>query len=345
MQIRNLLLLCIVLPFMATYAQTAKPAGKPAKKTFVAMFYNVENLFDTRNDPKTIDEEFTPEGKVPWTEERFQTKIGQISQVINDIATPEVPDIIGFAETENRFVLEKLLALPKMSRTKYGIVQFDSPDERGIDVSMIYNTATFTVISSEPLKVKLPTNDYTRDILYVKGKLKTGEILHVFVNHWPSRREGTELSDPNRLAAATVLREKLNLIQKTEKSANILIMGDFNDEATDKSINTGLGAKVPAGSYMPNDLYSVLYPYQAKGEGSLYYKDWDLFDQILVSGNLLNRKKGFRTSVEAAKIFKAEYLLFKNNNGEMRPNRTMSSTKYFGGYSDHLPVFITFSLK
>lgn len=343
MKIQHLLLAVILLTGSVSTAQPAKN-NKTAKKPFVAMFYNVENLYDTRNDPKTDDDEFTPKGKVPWTEERLEEKIRHIGQVITDIAVPAVPDLVGFAEIENKEVLEMLTASALLQKNRYGIVHYDSPDERGIDVALLYNPATFIVISSEPIPVELPDNDRTRDILYVKGKLKSGETLHVFINHWPSRREGTELSEPKRMVAANTLRTKTDALQKLEKSPNILILGDFNDEPSDNSITKGLNAQDPAKTISSNNLYSVLYPYMARGEGSLFYKDWDLFDQIIISGNMLNNKKGLNSSVKDAGVYKAGYLLFTNKAGESRPNRTMSSEKYFGGYSDHLPVFIKFNV-
>ncbi len=345
MKIQNLILVSFLLLSAAGYAQKAKTNSPPAKTPFVAMFYNVENLYDTQNDPKTDDDEFTPAGKVPWTEDRLETKIKHIGQVIAGISAPAMPDLVGFAEIENKQVLEMLTASAQISKTKYGIVHYDSPDERGIDVAMLYNPATFTVISSEPVHVELPDNDRTRDILYVKGKTKSGDVIHIFINHWPSRREGTEQSEPKRMVAANVLRARIDEIQKTDKSADILIMGDFNDEPSNASIMRALNAQNPEGGISNMNLYSLLYPYLVKGEGSLFYKDWDLFDQIIVSGNMLSDKKGLHTSAGDAGIYKADYLLFTNKAGEARPNRTMGSDKYFGGYSDHLPVFVKFGLK
>lgn len=344
MKIRNLLFALAFLPMLTGFAQDAKKNAKPAKQPFIAMFYNVENLYDTVNDPKINDDEFTPAGKVPWTKERLETKVNHTAQVISEITSPAMPDLVGFAEIENQLVLEMLTSSAALSKTKYSIVHYDSPDERGIDVAMLYNPSTFKVVSSEPLHVTLPDNDLTRDILYVKGKLNSGEILHVFINHWPSRREGSEISAAKRMAAATVLRAKIDAIQKLEKSPNILILGDFNDEPSDKSITEGVKVLSPEQAISNNNLYGLLYPEFKKGEGSLFYKDWDLFDQIIVSGNMLSNKKGLRTSVTDAGIFNAEYLLFKSKNGEARPNRTMSSDKYFGGYSDHLPVYVKFEL-
>lgn len=345
MKIPYSILLLALFPWVAGNAQSAKSDLKSAKHTFTAMFYNVENLYDTLNDPAINDDEFTPKGKVPWNTERFNTKIEHSGQVITDIASPALPDLIGFAEIENKQVLEILTSSPLLSKAKYSIIHYDSPDERGIDVAALYNPKTFEVIVSEPIPVQLPDNDRTRDILYIKGKVKTGEILHVFINHWPSRREGTELSQPKRLAAAAVLRAKVEAVQRLEKSPNIIIMGDFNDEPSDLSITEGLKAMNPDTLISNTGLYSLLYPEFKKGEGSLFYKDWDLFDQIIVSGNMLTGKKGLHTSVDEAVIFDAGYLLYKDKNGVSHPNRTMSSDKYFGGYSDHLPVCVKIKLK
>jgi exonuclease III len=343
MKTSHLLLACTLIICTAACAQPTKNNNKATKKSFFAMFYNVENLYDTRNDPKTDDDEFTPKGKVPWTEERLETKIKHIGQVISDINRPTMPDLVGLAEVENLKVLEMLTASSSLSKNKYGIVHYESPDERGIDVALLYNPETFKIISSEPLNVELPDNDRTRDILYVKGKLTTGEVIHVFINHWPSRREGTEISESKRMIAANVIRAKINEIQKLEKSPAILVMGDFNDEPTNISITTGLNAQVVDKNIAGNNLYSLLFPFLAKGEGSLFYKDWDLFDQIIISGNILSSKKGLHTFVKDAGIFKPDYLLFINKAGESRPNRTMGE-KYFGGYSDHLPVYVQFSI-
>ena len=341
MKIRNLLLACALLPWMAATAQTAKSTVKPVKQPFVAMFYNVENFYDTVNDPNKDDDEFTPQGKIPWTGERLNTKIAHIGQVITDITAPSIPDIVGFAEVENQQVLEMLTSSAALKKIKYSIVHYDSPDERGIDVALLYNPLTFTVISSEPIKVVLPENDKTRDILYVKGKLKSGKVLNVFINHWPSRREGKEKTDAKRMAAAAVLKAKIDELQKMDKSPNILVMGDFNDEPADKSIADGLHAVTADTTIANNNLYGLLYPEFKKGEGSLYYNDWDLFDQIIVSGTMLLNTQGIKTSISDAGIFKADYLLYKDKSGVMKPNRT-AGAKYFGGYSDHLPVYVKF---
>ena len=319
-----------------------KPLNEPRKKTFSVVFYNTENFYDTINDPKTNDDEFTPQGRIPWTSERFLKKEQNLAEVFSKIVSPGMPDIIGMAEVENRYVLEKLIAQPGMAAGNYGIVHYDSPDERGIDVAMLYNRKTFTVQGSEPIAVILDGGaDKTRDILHVTGKTAGGITLHIFVNHWPSRREGSDISESKRMSAALVLHEQVEKVLKNDTAANIIILGDFNDNPDNRSITEGLGALPPDAPLHTGKLYDLLLPRFKNGSGSLYYKSWDLFDQIIVSGNMLNKGKALHCSAPDADIFRAPWLLFTNNKGVDVPNRTMGS-KYYGGYSDHLPVFVTF---
>jgi hypothetical protein len=326
------------------FGQTTTTGKQVANGTsFTVLFYNVENLFDTINDPAVNDEDFTPQGRIPWTSERFVKKEQNLAQVFSTVVSPRMPDIIGMAEVENKSVLEQLIALPSMKAGAYGIIHFDSPDERGIDVAMLYNKKTFTVTHAEPLKVTLET-DKTRDILFVTGKTTKGTELNIFINHWPSRREGAEVSEAKRMAAAAVLHQKVNELLGKNSKANILIMGDFNDNPDNKSITEGMGALPPSEPYQSNSLYDLLLPRFKAGKGSLYYKSWDLFDQLIVSGNLLTSKSGLYCTAGDANIFSAKFLMYTNTNGEDRPNRTIGN-KYFGGYSDHLPVYLTFSIK
>jgi hypothetical protein len=338
-----ILLNCIYLQACGQKTQflPEKPSHKTiANKGFTVVFYNVENLYDTLNDPATNDDEFTPAGRIPWTHERFLKKERNLAQVFSTIAEPGMPDIIGMAEVENHQVLEQLLSQAPMMRTAYGIVHYDSPDERGIDVALLYNKNSFSVTHSEALKVQLE-NDKTRDILYVNGKTSKGTELNIFINHWPSRREGTEISESKRMAAAAILRHKIDELLSRNSKANILIMGDFNDNPDNRSITEGIGALPPVSPYKADKLYDLLLPRFKEGKGSLYFKSWDLFDQIIVSGSLLSEKNGLQCTPADANVFNAKWLMFTNSNGEDRPNRT-AGNKYFGGYSDHLPVYLIF---
>lgn len=333
---RLTLLLLLLFGTAAAFAQK-----KPIH--FTAMFYNTENLFDTINDPATMDEEYLPNAIIPWNTERYNLKINHISKVMASVDSLTLPDIIGVAEIENRSVLESLVRSTNLKAGGYKIVHFDSSDERGIDVALLYKSSRFRLLKAEPLNVTLPADkDRTRDILYVKGIVMKKTPIHIFINHWPSRNGGQEASEKNRMAAAAVLRHKIDLIFASDPLANILVMGDFNDNPTDKSITEGLSATAPGFMYTASGLYSLLLPRFKNGEGSLYYKKWDMFDQVIVSGDLLIQGKGLKCKPADAKVFKPEWVLYKNKYGEMVPNRT-ATREYHGGYSDHLPVFVKFT--
>lgn len=335
----NLFALLLIFTFFGVQPLSSQDQNPKTGNTFNIMFYNVENLFDTEDDPKINDEEFTPTALIPWTPERFQVKISHLAKVIKAINAPEFPDIIGLSEIENEFVLKKLTEAEEIEGIGYKIVHFDSPDERGIDVALLYNPATFTVTESKPIHVDLPDNDLTRDILYVRGNTVTGNELHIFVNHWPSRSGGTDVSESKRKIAAQVLKTEVDNLLKKDSRSKILIIGDFNDEPSDKSLKDVLVAVQPENKTKKNCLYNLMVPLQKKGQGSLYYDDWDLFDQIIVSGNLISGKK-INCNEDSVHIFDANWLMYKDpKKGIMRPSRTKGN-KYYGGYSDHLPVYL-----
>lgn len=328
---------------MLLIATAAFSQKKPTQ--FTAVFYNTENLFDTIDDPAISDEEFLPSASIPWNTERFNVKIGHISKVLASVNEQSLPDMIGLAEIENQSVLENLVTSESLISGGYKIVHFNSPDERGIDVALLYKGKTFKLLTAIPVKVTLTSakNDRTRDILYVKGIAMKKTTLHIFINHWPSRRGGQNESEAFRMEAAKVLRHKVDSVLLTNPSANILIMGDFNDNPMDKSLSETLATFSPEQTPSQSKLYNLLYPRFRNGEGSLYYKSWDMFDQLIVSGNLLVGNKGLKCKPEDAAVFKPDWILYKNKAGLMLPNRT-ASREYHGGYSDHLPVFVKFSL-
>jgi predicted extracellular nuclease len=309
------------------------------------MWYNVENLYDTVHDPNTLDNDFTPTGFYHWTKKRYNEKVAKITQVFHNIVQPNFPDIIGLAEIENDTVLTALVE--KMNNNEmhgYKFVHFESPDERGIDVAMIYNSKSFTVQESMPISVHLPgIKERTRDILYVKGTTKNEEILHLFFVHFPSRNEGTEETEQRRCFATSILKENIDKILCENEQSNIAILGDFNDTPDNKSITEVLGAQKSFNNLQPYNLYNLLYPKINKGLGTIYYYGWLLFDQIIVSGHLLNNPK-IECTAAHADIFNPRYLLHFNQNGTIQPNRTYHR-RYIGGYSDHLPVFLKMKLK
>lgn len=306
------------------------------------MFYNVENLFDTNDDPAKMDEDFTPEGKLFWTQERYEVKQKKLAEVISRISVP-LPAIVGLCEVENRKVLDDLVAQPSIKPANYSIIHQDSPDERGIDVALLYNPAKFSEIEHDFYSVILPVvNDpTTRDILYVKGKLE-GEVVHLFVNHWPSRSGGQVESEPNRVLTAKILRKKIEAIRVQDTNAKILCMGDFNDYPSNTSITDVLGAGTESSSFM----FDYLADDHARKEGSYWYKgEWGALDQFIASWALVNATQGLAAGKEAAHIFKEDFLLFTDDKGNHRPNRTFAGTDYKGGYSDHLPIYIKIEKK
>ena len=314
-------------------------------KTFSLMFYNTENLYDTIDDPNTMDDEFTPAGFREWTVDRYHNKVEKLTNVITKIVHPNYPDVISLAEIENKTVMESILQEMHQRGLKgYSYLHYDSPDERGSDVAMIYNTGTFRVLESHPVLVRLPgIEDRTRDILYVKGTIPNGEVLHLFTIHFPSRAEGRELSERRRYFAASELRNAVYKLTAEEPDAKVIIMGDFNDTPDDNSVDEVLGAHKSFEDLKSIRLYNLLYPRYKKGLGTTYHKGWLLFDQVIVSGNLL-LSTTIDCKPEDADLFNPPWLLFFGRNNRPKPNRTYSG-KYVGGYSDHLPIYLRLNLK
>ncbi len=316
-------------------------------RDFRAMFYNVENLFDAQDDSLTRDEEFLPEGERHWTDYKVYEKVQHISKVIIGVGGWQAVDLIGMAEIENRAVLEQLIRQTTLHKTAYQIVHRESPDARGIDVALFYNPATFTLLSEGFFRIESPDyNQATREILYAVGVVNGQDTLHVFVNHWPSRWGGQLESEYKRLAAAQVLRSKVDSLLQQNAQAKILIMGDLNDEPENKSVAEVLGAHPVKGEYQNKELYNMMTQFDTGKTGSHKYKGvWGILDHIIVSGSLL-QPVGWTTSVAQAHIYKADFLLEKDETHlGMKPFRTFGGYKYLGGYSDHLPVFIDFTTK
>lgn len=340
------LAILIILSFIhiSLRAQERKAPGK----SFRAVFYNVENLFDTIDDPLKDDAEFTPGGRIPWTSERYLLKLDRLSQVIGALSDPKPLAVIGLCEVENLRVLEDLVASPAILKYQYQVIHVESPDERGIDNALLYDPNSFEPVSviNIPVDLAAANGDLTRDILYVKGiPIKSkGDTLHIFVNHWPSRSEGKETSEPKRMLAATTLKHATDSLMRHTQDPLIMILGDFNDEPSDRSLSEALGALIPVDQKEPGKLYNLAYkPYQ-EGLGTIYWKDWDLFDQVILNGILLEKRKGLYCPTDRQSIFNPEWLMFKDKEGNSRPNRT-AAKDYYGGYSDHLPVYTDLEIR
>ncbi len=305
-------------------------------------FYNCENLFDTVHNPGKEDEEFTPQGKYHYTQRLFEQKLHNIATVIQSIGGTDGPVIIGLAEVENNDVLDHLVQQPELARRHYKYEWYDGPDPRGINVAMLYDPAHFSVIKSEPLHVDLTGIDsrsLTRDILHVYGVL-FGDTVHLFVNHWPSRRGGIDDSGPKRAAAATVEKKAISSIMTSNPNAKILLMGDFNDNPDDSSIAVILGAKDSRKDAAITGLYNPWADIYKAGSGTeVYQHHWNLFDQVIISGTLL-KNENHHLHYDQAAIFKPDFIVdhYKGHEGE--PHRSFVGTHWINGYSDHFPVVL-----
>jgi exonuclease III len=309
-------------------------------------FYNIENLFDTVNDTLTFDDDRTPMGKDNWTAERYEKKIKNMSQVLSEIGSNLVktsPDIIGLCEVENKSVIEDLVNHENLKQKDYGIVHLDSPDERGIDVALIYKNASFIVNTFKSHRLLLSNEegfrDYTRDQLVVSGYLDK-EKIHFIVNHWPSRSGGEARSKPNRIAAAKLNKRIIDSIQRIDANAKIISMGDFNDDPTNSSLKKILKVKGKKNNLEETDLFNPFEKLFKKGIGSLAYRDkWNLFDQIFFTSNFIQDNKDSYSFWKAG-VFNPTYLLDSSGRYKGYPLRTYAGGSYIGGYSDHFPVFI-----
>jgi hypothetical protein len=315
----------------------------PASKTLRIGFYNVENLFDTIDDPAINDASFLPDARIPWTTSRYAQKLDHLAEVIYSLSDGKPLAILGLCEVENAQVLNDLVRSPQILPYQYKIVHHEGPDERGIDNALLYDANQFEPLYSRGVPVILHSdnNDRTRDILYVKGLVRKSkkDTLHIFVNHWPSRYGGREASEPKRIRAAKALKEVTDSLLQLPHNPLVIAMGDFNDEPADISMVETLKALPPENNPQSNELYNLMYPPYEEGKGTLWYRDWDMFDMIILSGNFWTNKKGIQINMNEGNIFSEEWMMFTDSKGNSRPNRTASKS-YYGGYSDHLPVYV-----
>ena len=311
-------------------------------------FYNVENLFDTINDPNKNDEASPIMNLKSNLSKVYKKKIQNMAMVISQIGSKESensPAIIGLSEVENKLVIEDLSKEPSLSSKEYAIIHFDSPDERGIDVALMYQKALFKPLSSSTHELKLmdknrKTRDYTRDQLLVSGYLE-GDLIHVIVNHWPSRSGGEEKSRSKRVAAARLNKQLIDSLQSNDPYAKIFSLGDFNDNHGDNSIKKILNAKDDIKLVDFKGIYNPMEKMYKTGLGTNAYKGtWFLFDQILISKPLLNND--FRSfKFYKAGIFNPSYLINQQGPYKGFPFRSFTyKDGFIGGFSDHLPVYV-----
>jgi len=317
-------------------------------KIHTIAFYNVENLFDTINDVNKNDEA-SPMMEMKFNRsEIYKKKVDNMASVIADIGSDLIdksPSIVGLCEVENKNVIEDLLNNKHLLNKDYEIVHYDSPDERGIDVGLIYNKNVFKLSSTKSHELIIYDNNsskrnYTRDQLVVSGLLDD-ELIHLIVNHWPSRSGGEERSRAGRIAAAELNKKIIDSLQNKYQNAKIITMGDFNDDPHDDSMKKVLNAKKNIKDVKVNGIYN---PFETilndDGIGSNAYRDaWQLFDQILVTAPFLNKKYDSYQFYKAG-VFNKSYLINKAGRYKGYPFRSFSWGSFTGGYSDHLPSYI-----
>jgi endonuclease/exonuclease/phosphatase family metal-dependent hydrolase len=329
--------------FLLAGCQMFKKSSEAEQGMRIA-FYNVENLFDTEDDPAINDDEFTPQGKLQWTEVRYKTKLEQLAKVVEGM---RYPALLGLAEVENAAVLEDFCRKTSLSKHGYQFIHYDSPDERGIDVALLFQKSMFTPLASETIPIHFPKNvagddpnPATRDVLVVKGLLGKSDTLNIFVLHAPSRSGGEEKTQPERIFTAQQVKQKTEWMFQQNPNANIILMGDFNDEPDNKSVAEILAAKpLPQGAPAPQALYNCMAELDAIGEGTYNYRGvWNMLDQIILSSNLLAAKNKLHFS--EASIYRQEWLMFTHDKYGQQPNRTYGGDRYYGGFSDHLPVMV-----
>lgn len=315
------------------------------------MFYNTENLMDTINDPKTNDDDFTPEGKYHWTSYRYNHKLQNIYKVITAIGEGTVPEIVTFCEVENKKVISDLITQTPLTRYPYKIVHYESPDPRGIDVGLIYQSNKLKVLESKPIYIRFPKylgEHQTRHILQCKFLYHQTDTFFVFVNHWPSRRSGNTDTEKLRLFTAQQLKNQTDSIFNKNQRAKIIIVGDFNDEPGNNSLTSGLKVHNQLDNVSYHALYNLSVDFLNKYNTGTHKFDgqWLTFDQIIVSGALLLDKNDLHSDTAGARVFNNSFILIpdKKNMG-FRPNRTYSGFKYTGGFSDHLPVYLDLLIK
>lgn len=296
-------------------------------------FCNVENLMDTRNDASTQDDDMLPNAQKGWNDERYQAKLSAVAGVVADMSNVcGYPSLLGLAEVENKAVLSDLVKQQAISGANYRFVHYDSRDERGIDVALLYRPDRFHLERSCSVRADVELS--TRDFLMVWGEL-CGEAVLVVVVHLPSRIGGEKFTSPFRESCARQLRELVESVRSEEPQRKVIIMGDMNDTPRDGSIKRVLGAKSNARHLQADDIYN---PFAHCRKGSMVYQyRWYLYDQILLSSDFVTHR-----GCSAAKgyVFRPKNLLDKKR----APKPTYRGAEYMGGVSDHLPVYVLLQL-
>lgn len=344
----NLLLTLIVFNAQYCFSQDIILDPQKQYEAVCVGFYNQENLFDTIVDPDTnkiLQDDFTPNGSHRFDSKKYQAKLTHMSEAISQIGTDFTPDgvaVLGVAEIENRGVLEDLVSQPAIKDRDYQIVQYDSPDHRGIDVAFLYQPKYFTLTSAKAYPVKNPEDaDWaTRDLLLVNGKL-LGEEMNFIVAHWPSRRGGEKASAPKRMLAAKVSKHIIDSLLADNPKAKVVFMGDLNDDPNSPSMTEGMQSVGKMKHLEPGKLFNPMDELNRKGIGTIGWSgSWNLFDQMVITQTLINNKDLSSFRYYKTYVFNKPFLINKTGQYKDGPWRTYAGPNFIGGYSDHFPVYM-----
>ncbi|MGB0806916.1 MAG: endonuclease/exonuclease/phosphatase family protein [Salibacteraceae bacterium] len=308
-------------------------------------FYNLENLFDTYDDTLKNDESFLPDGDHHWNNYKYYEKSNNLGKTILSIGGWEGVEIVGVCEVENRKVLEDLTKKTVLKQTNYEILHQESPDKRGIDVALLFRPDKIKIDTVQWIQVFLGVDARpTRDILYATLRTSNNAQLHVFVNHWPSRYGGQMKSDPKRKEAARTVRVYIDSIMQSNSKANILLMGDFNDEPENESIDKVLKATNDSTFSDSTHLYNLMSHIHGNHGSHKYQGNWGVLDQFMVNQSLFKGQSHLKV-MEGPLVFRPPFLMTKETKYPgMKPYRTYTGFKYTGGYSDHLPIYVDLQL-
>jgi predicted extracellular nuclease len=343
---RNWALLTIIILAVSLYGIqcTAGEEKSETDKTIFVASWNLENLFDTVDHPEKNDEEFMPTGRKEWTEKRLENKLNNLAKLFQDMNGGHGPDILGVQEVEHERLLNRMLSKVD-NKKEYKIAYEESLDKRGIDNGLIYNAGILKLLSKNKHEIKLDSERPTRYILETEFLVNQRDTLFVFVNHWPSRGGGQERSEPNRIKAAEVQKAAIDSVLSMNMSANIIVLGDFNDEPEDISLANKLLVKNNFGDqkildYPNTELYNLSYKLFEDGKGTyLYQGDWNMLDQIIVSGDLLD-STGLYYQSGTFEILNFDYTVTKEGRYKGASIPTYGGRNYLGGFSDHFAVGI-----
>jgi len=285
-----------------------------------------------------------------WTAGRYYNKLNNIAKVITSAGEWETPALVGLCEVENEKVMKDLTQYSPLRKMNYRFIVTNSPDVRGINVALLYQREKFKYLDHNIYTIRFPHNTYrsTRDILHVTGQVSMQDTLDVFVCHFPSRRGGEIESEPDRLYVASVLKSKSDSLMQIRENACILIMGDFNDEPSNRSVSQVLNALPVSDDIISNNLYNLFFHFEKRKNTGTYkfQRQWNLLDHIIVSGNMITGDRSISVLPHTANIFYRDFMVTDDKtHGGKRPKKTYHGRKHEGGFSDHFPVLVDFIVK